>query len=95
MKTGLVDSELESSTGDSTRVVRRSRPISVLFIMQTALETMKWPEPKPEFRTCKNGVTMGERIGRKRGTVPRSNSGVHCVLISSELFFSTTPTGAN
>jgi hypothetical protein len=37
--------------------------------MQVALETMKWPVPKPEFRTRENGVTMGERTERKRGTI--------------------------
>ena len=35
--------------------------------MQAAMETMKWPVPKPEFRTRANGVTMGEKSGRKRG----------------------------
>ena len=28
--------------------------------MQAAMETMKWPVPKPEFCTRVNGVTMGE-----------------------------------
>ena len=31
------------------------------------METMKWPMPKPEFRTRANGVTMGENSERKRG----------------------------
>ena len=31
------------------------------------METMKWPAPKPEFRTRANGVTMGDKSGRKRG----------------------------
>ena len=35
--------------------------------MKAAMETMKWPVPKPEFRTRANGVTMGEKSGRKRG----------------------------
>ena len=38
-----------------------------LFIMQAAMEKMNWPVPKPEFRTRKDGVTMGEKSERKRG----------------------------
>ena len=38
-----------------------------LFIMQAAMETMKWPVPKPEFRTRANGATMGGKSERKRG----------------------------
>ena len=38
--------------------------------MQAAMETMKWPVPNPEFRTRANGVTMGEKSGRKRGATP-------------------------
>ena len=35
--------------------------------MQAAMETMKWPVPKPEYCTRKNRVTLGERSERKRG----------------------------
>ncbi len=38
-----------------------------MFIMRAAMETMKWPVPKPEFHTHANGVTMGVESGRKRG----------------------------
>ena len=56
VKVGEVESELESSIG-----VRQGS------IMQAAMWTMKWPVPKPEFRTRANGVTMGEKSGRKSG----------------------------
>ena len=66
VKVGAVDSELESSIG--VRQGSCEGPVLFLFIMQAALETMNWPVAKPGFRTCENGVTMGERTGRKRGT---------------------------
>ena len=65
VKVGAVDSELESSTG--VRQGSCEGPVLFLFIMQAALEIMNWPVAKPGFRTCENGVTMGERTGRKRG----------------------------
>jgi hypothetical protein len=43
-------------------------PVLFLFIIQAALKTMKWPVPKSEFSTRENGVPMGERTERKRGT---------------------------
>jgi hypothetical protein len=65
VKVGEVESELESSIG--VRQGSCEGPVLFLFIMQAAMETMKWPVPKPEFRTRANGVTMGEKSGRKRG----------------------------
>jgi hypothetical protein len=62
-KIGSVDSEIESSIG--VRQGSCEGPILFLFIMQAALETMKWPVPKPEFCTRENGVTTGERTERK------------------------------
>jgi hypothetical protein len=49
-------------------------PVLFLFIMQAALEIMKWPVPKPEFFTRENGVAMGERTERKRGTIKHEHS---------------------
>jgi len=57
VKVGEVESELESSIG--VRQGSCEGPVLFLFIMQAAMETMKWPVPKPEFRTRANGVTMG------------------------------------
>ena len=65
VKVGEVESELESSIG--VRQGSCEGPVLFLFIMQAAMETMKWPVPKPEFRTRANGVTMGEKSERKRG----------------------------
>ena len=61
VKVREVESELESSIG----VLRQGScegPVLFLFIMQAAMETMKWPVPKPEVRTRANGVTMGGEI---------------------------------
>ena len=65
VKVGSVDSDLESSIG--VRQGSCEGPVLFLFIMQAAMETMNWPVPKPEFRTRKDGVTMGEKSERKRG----------------------------
>ncbi len=67
VKIGEVVSELESTIG--VRQGSCEGPVLFLFIMQAAIETMKWPVPKPEFRTRVNGVTMGEQSERKRGTI--------------------------
>jgi hypothetical protein len=63
-------------------------PVLFLFIMQAALETMKWPVPKPEFCTRENGVTMGERTERNRGTTKHEHG---CSLYADDavFFFST------
>jgi hypothetical protein len=66
LKIGSIDSEIESSIG--------VRQFFVLVMMQAALETMKWPVPKPEFCTRKNGVTMGERTDWKRGITKHEHS---------------------
>jgi hypothetical protein len=52
LKIGSVDSELESSIG--VRQGSSEGPVLFLFIMQAALETMKWPVPKPEICTREN-----------------------------------------
>ena len=65
VKVGEVESEMESSIG--VRQGSCEGPVLFLFIMQAAMETMKWPVPKPEFCTRANGVTMGEKSERKRG----------------------------
>jgi hypothetical protein len=59
VKIGSVNSEIKSSIG--VQQGSCEGPVLFLFIMQAALETMKWPVPKPEFGTHENGVTMGER----------------------------------
>jgi hypothetical protein len=51
------------------------------FIMQAALETMKWPVPKREFFTRENGVAMGECTERKRGTTKNERS---CLLYADD-----------
>ena len=66
VKVGDVESELDSSIG--VRQGSCEGPVLFLFIMQAAMETMKWPVPKPEFRTRANGVCMGEKSERKRGS---------------------------
>ena len=65
VKVGDVESELESSIG--VRQGSCEGSVLFLFIVQAAMETMKWPVPKPEFCTRVNGVTMDERPERKRG----------------------------
>jgi hypothetical protein len=45
VKIGSVETEIESSIG--FRQGSYEGPILFLFIMQEALETMKWPVPKP------------------------------------------------
>jgi len=65
VKVGNVESELDSSIG--VRQGSCEGPVLFLFIMQAAMETMKWPVPKPEYCMRTNGVTMGERSERKRG----------------------------
>ena len=65
VKIGDVDSDVDSSIG-----VRQSScegPVLFLFIMQAAMETLRWPVKKPEFCTRVDGVTTGERSTRKRG----------------------------
>jgi hypothetical protein len=52
--------------------------------MQAALETMKWPVPKPEFCTRENEVTMGERTERKRGTIKHEHG---CSLYADDAVF--------
>jgi hypothetical protein len=52
--------------------------------MQAALETTKWPVPKPEFCSCKNGVTMGERTEQKRGIIKHENG---CLLHADDAVF--------
>ena len=42
-------------------------PSLFLFMIQAAVETMKWPVPKPEFRTSKDSEVMGANSKRKRG----------------------------
>jgi hypothetical protein len=59
VKIGSADSKIESSIG--VRQGSCEGPALFLFIMQAALETMKWPVPKPEFFIRENGVTMSER----------------------------------
>jgi hypothetical protein len=63
LKTGSVDSELESSIGVRQGSCKGS--VLFLFIMQAAFETMRWPVPKLELCTHENGVAIGERVGRK------------------------------
>jgi hypothetical protein len=64
MKIGSVDSEFESSIG--VRQGSCEGPVLFLIIKQAAIETMKWPVPKPKFCSRENGVTMGERTERIR-----------------------------
>jgi hypothetical protein len=87
VKIGSVDSELESST--EVRQGPREGPFLLLFIMQAALETMKWPVPKEEFCIRVNVVTMGERTERKRGTKDYEHS---CSLYADDavLFFDSS-----
>ena len=66
VKVGEVECELESSIG--VRQGSCEGPVLFLFIMQAAMETMKWPVPKPEFRTRANGVTMGGEIRAQEGS---------------------------
>jgi hypothetical protein len=75
---GLDDSEFERFNG--VQQGSCEGPVLFLFIMQAALETMKWPVPKPEFCIRENGVTMCKRTGRKRGTTKYKHS---CSLLES------------
>jgi hypothetical protein len=56
--------------------------------MQAALETMKWPVPNPEFCTRENGVPMGERTERKRGTINHEHGFLLCAH-DAVFFFNT------
>jgi hypothetical protein len=40
--------------------------------MQAAMETLQWPDgvARPEFKTRKSGVTMGDNSNRKRDATP-------------------------
>jgi hypothetical protein len=49
---------------------------------------MKWPVPKPEFCTRENGVTMGERAERKRGTI-KNEYGCSLYADDAVFFFNT------
>ena len=56
---------------DSTIGVRQGPcegPVLFLFVMQAAIKTLQWPDgvARPEFKTRKSGVTMGENLNRKR-----------------------------
>jgi hypothetical protein len=82
VKIGSVDSEIESSIG--VRQGSCEGPVLFLFIMKAALETMKWPVPKPEFFTHENGVTRGERTERKRGTIKHEHG---CSLYADDAVF--------
>jgi hypothetical protein len=57
-------------------------------MMQAALETMKWPAPKPEVFTRENGVTEGERTERKRGTIKHEH--VYSLYADDAVFFFNT-----
>ncbi len=59
VKIGDDDSEVESSIG--VRQGSCEGPILLLFVMQTAMETLTWPIAKPAFRTRSQRATMGER----------------------------------
>ena len=65
VKIGDVDSDVDSSIG--VRQGSCEGPVLFLFIMQAAMETLRWPVKKPEFCTRVDGVTTGERSTRKRG----------------------------
>jgi hypothetical protein len=82
VKIGSVDSKIESSIW--VRQGSCEGPVLFLFIMEATLETMKWPVPKPVFCTRKNGVTMGERTERKRGTVKHEHG---CSLYADDVVF--------
>ncbi len=63
-KIGENDSEVASSI--NVRQGSCEGPILFLFMMQAARETLTWPVAKPVFRIRSKGVTMGERLFRKR-----------------------------
>ena len=86
VKVGDVESELESSIG--VRQGSCEGPVLFLFIMQVAMETIKWSVPKPEFCTRVNGVTMGERPERKRG---RQRMGFGGPSLPMAVLYSLTP----
>ena len=67
VKIGNIDYIIDSSIG--VRQGSCEGPVLFLFIMQAAMETLKWPEgvEKPQFRTRQEGKSMGERWNRKRG----------------------------
>jgi hypothetical protein len=52
--------------------------------MQAALETIKWPVPKPELCTRENKIAVGERTERKRGTIKHENC---CSLYADDAVF--------
>jgi len=57
VKIGDVDSDVDSSIG--VRQGSCEGPVLFLFIMQAAMETLRWPVKKPEFCTRVDGVTTG------------------------------------
>ena len=69
-----INDQAEDAEVDSMIGVRQGAcegPVLFLFIMQAAIETMKWPVPKPQFCTSEEKCKMhGERSDRKRGALP-------------------------
>jgi hypothetical protein len=70
VKIGEEDSEVDSTIG--VRQGSCEGPVLFLFVMQAAMETLQWPDgvARPEFKTRKSGVTMGENSNRKRDATP-------------------------
>ena len=66
VKIGQIDYIIDSSIG--VRQGSCEGPVLFLFIMRAAMETLVWPTGinKPQFRTRKDGETMGEKWNRKR-----------------------------
>jgi hypothetical protein len=67
LKIGETEKDIASTIG--VRQGSCEGPVLFLFIMQAAMETLVWPTGvgRPEFRTIKEGCTMGEKWSRKRG----------------------------
>ena len=65
VKIGNVEGKVGSSIG--VRQGSCEGPVLFLFIMQAAMETVKWPVPRPQLQTRADGGTSGERSARKRG----------------------------
>ena len=77
VKIGEEDSEVDSTIG--VRQGSCEGPVLFLFVMQAAMETLQWPDgvARPEFKTRKSGVTMGENSNRKRDATPFELSHKH------------------
>ena len=75
------DADVASMIG--VRQGSNSGPVLFLFIMQAAMETMKWPVDEPQFCTIKDGAWESARLYGESST---RKDGVHWFTLPPSLF---------